>query len=223
MEVKKSKSADLESKRWGFIALGLVISGAMVLMAFTYQSVVIDPIAKVFEKEISKKDEIPLDMFQNEPPPPPPPPQAPPPQITELKEVENDKEIPPPPVIDEDLRDFTLEDEGPAEVEKTVVLDFAEVNPEFPGGAAEMNKFIQETFEYPQLSVEMGEQGTVYVEFVVNKDGSIVSEKIVKSVSPAIDKEALRVVKKMPKWKPGEQAGKPVTVRFTIPIKARLG
>ena len=138
--------------------------------------------------------------------PPPtqsPPPQAPPPQITELKEVDDDKEIPPPPVIDEDLRDFTLEDEGPKEVEKTVVLDFAEVNPEFPGGEEAMGLFIKENFEYPQIAVEMGEQGTVYVEFVVNKDGSIVSEKVVKGVSPSIDKEALRVVKKMPKWKPG--------------------
>lgn len=223
MEVKKSKEADLESKRWGFIGLGLVVAGALVLMAFSYQSMVFKPIEKTFEKEISKKEEIPLDMFQNEPPPPPPPPQAPPPQITELKEVDDDKEIPPPPVIDEDLRDFTLEDEGPKEVEKTVVLDFAEVNPEFPGGEEAMGLFIKENFEYPQIAVEMGEQGTVYVEFVVNKDGSIVSEKVVKGVSPSIDKEALRVVKKMPKWKPGEQAGKPVTVRYTIPIKAKLG
>ncbi|MDX1348855.1 MAG: energy transducer TonB [Putridiphycobacter sp.] len=223
MEVKKSKGADLESKRWGFMALGGVIAGALVLMAFSYQSIVVKPIAKIFEKEESKKEEIPLDMFQNEPPPPPPPPQAPPPQITELKEVEDDKEIPPPPVIDEDLRDFTLEDEGPKEVEKTVILDFAEVNPEFPGGEAEMAVFIRENFEYPEIAREMGEQGTVYVEFVVNKDGSIVDARVVKPVSPSIDKEALRVVKKMPKWKPGEQAGKPVTVRYTIPIKARLG
>ena len=223
MEVKKSKGADLESKRWGFRALGGIVAGALVLMAFSYQSMVFKPIEKKFEKEISKKEEIPLDMFQNEPPPPPPPPQAPPPQITELKEVEDDKEIPPPPVIDEDLRDFTLEDDEPKEIKKTVVLDFAEVNPEFPGGDAEMAKFIKENFEYPQISIEMREEGTVYVEFVVNKDGSIVSEKIVKGVSTSIDKEALRVVKKMPRWKPGEQAGKAVTVRFTIPIKAKLG
>ncbi|MFK8045011.1 MAG: energy transducer TonB [Crocinitomicaceae bacterium] len=223
MEVKKSKGADLESKRWGFLSLGLVIALAVVLMAFSFQTIEFEAIAKIKEKEEVKKEEIPLDMFQNEPPPPPPPPQAPPPQITELKEVDDDVIVEPPPIIETDLIDLSLEPEKVQKVEKTVILDFAEVNPEFPGGAGEMGVFIRENFEYPEIAREMGEQGTVYVEFVVNKDGSIVDLKVVKSVSPAIDREALRVVKSMPKWKPGEQAGKAVTVRFTIPIKARLG
>ena len=223
MEVKKSKEADLESKRWGFIGLGLVVAGALVLMAFSYQSIVVEPIAKIKEKEKAKKEEIPMDLFQNEPPPPPPPPQAPPPQITELEEVEDNVEVPPPVTIDPELNNFEPPADPEPQIKQTVILDFAEVSPEFPGGEVEMIRFIQENFEYPEIAREMGEQGTVYVQFVVNQDGSIIEEKVIKGVSSSIDKEALRVVKRMPKWKPGEQAGKPVRVRYTMPIKARLG
>ena len=103
------------------------------------------------------------------------------------------------------------------------VHDFAEVEPAFPGGEAAMAQWLNDNIEYPQLSVEMGEQGIVYVQFVVNKDGSIEQVRIVRGVSDALDDEAKRVVKKMPKWSPGEQAGKPVRVRFTLPIHFRLG
>ena len=222
MEVKKSKAADLEKKRMGFRFLGLVAASAVVLMAFTFSSVEIIPIKKEIVKEESVKEEILEEFFQNEPPPPPPPTQAPPPVVVEVKEVEDDIIIEPVDQIDEDLRDFDFEPDKIEKVEKKIIYDVVGVSPEFPGGEAEMAKFLQETFEYPPISVEMGEQGIVYVEFVVNKDGSIEAAKVVKGVSSAIDKEALRVVKKMPKWKPGEQAGKAVNVRYTIPIRAKL-
>jgi len=102
-------------------------------------------------------------------------------------------------------------------------LFFAEVEPTFPGGESAMMTWIQEHIEYPQLAVEMGEQGIVYVQFVVNKDGSIEKVKIMRGVSDALDDEAKRVVKRMPKWTPGEQAGKKVRVRYTLPIHFRLG
>ena len=223
MELKKSKEADLESKRIGFGALGGVIAAAAVLMAFTYKSVQIDPIAKAEEEEQVVREEIQEEFFQNEPPPPPPPAAAPPPVVTEVEEVEDDVIIEPVEEIDEDVRDFDFEPEETVEVVNDKVYDVVGVSPTFPGGDAEMAAFIQETFEYPEISRDMGEQGTVYVRFVVSKDGSIRDAEVVKGVSPAIDKEAIRVVKKMPKWNPGEQAGKPVSVWFTIPIRARLG
>ena len=102
-------------------------------------------------------------------------------------------------------------------------FDVVAKSPEFIGGPKAMSKFIQHNFEYPEVSKEMGEQGTVWVEFVVRANGSVRDVKIVKGVSKALDKEAKRVVKRMPKWIPGEQAGKPVNVRYTIPIKAKLG
>jgi len=101
--------------------------------------------------------------------------------------------------------------------------NFAEINPEFPGGNAAMSAFIGKEFSYPEYSREMGEQGTVYVEFVVQKNGQLDDIKIVKGVSKHLDAEVVRVIKAMPKWKPGQQDGVPVNVRFTIPIKCRLG
>ncbi len=106
---------------------------------------------------------------------------------------------------------------------KDVVYDFVSVNPEFPGGEVEMIAFIQKEFNYPEKSRERGEQGVVYIEFVVEKNGSIKEVKIVKGVSKLLDKECLRVVHAMPKWKPGEQDGVPVNVRYTMPISCKLG
>lgn len=100
--------------------------------------------------------------------------------------------------------------------------DFAEVEPQFPGGESEMIQFIQQNVSYPEYAREMGEQGTVYVQFVVNTDGEVQNEKILKGVSASLDKEALRVVRKMPNWNPGLQDGEPVRVRYQLPIKFKI-
>lgn len=225
MEVKKSKSADLEGKLWAFKGLGLIFSAALVLMAFTFKSVYFEPIAKLEEEvKVKKDDEKIFEIQELETPPPPPPAQTPPPVIEEVEEVENDVEVPPVETIDESLQEeVEIPEEEPEEVSAPVIIDVAEVDPAFPGGEGAMVKFINETFEYPEISREMGEQGTVYVQFVVYSDGSIKDVKVIKGVSSAIDKEAIRVVKKMPAWTPGEQAGKKVNVRYVIPISVRLG
>ena len=94
--------------------------------------------------------------------------------------------------------------------------------PEFPGGMAELMKYLQKNIKYPTISQENGVQGRVIVQFVVNRDGSIVDPVVLRSVDPYLDKEALRVVSTMPKWKPGEPRGKPVRVKFTLPVQFRL-
>ena len=225
MSNKKSKNADLEAKRAGFFSLGLVIAASVVLMAFTFSSIELKTIAKKDIEKNKMEDEIIEEMFQNEPPPPPPPPAivAPPPVIEEVEEVEDDVEVEVVETVDEDLIDLDAEPEEVEKVEETVIYDVVAVSPEYPGGPAEMGNFIRENFEYPEIAREMGEQGTVWVEFVVFSDGSIKQVKVVKGVSESLDKEAKRVVKKMPHWKPGEQAGKKVNVKYTIPIKAKLG
>ena len=81
---------------------------------------------------------------------------------------------------------------------------------------------MQKNIKYPSISQENGVQGRVIVQFVVNRDGSIVDPVVLRSVDPYLDKEALRVVSAMPKWKPGEQRGKTVRVKFTLPIQFRL-
>lgn len=95
-------------------------------------------------------------------------------------------------------------------------------SPEFPGGNMKLMEFLAKNIRYPMSAMEKGIQGQVIVKFVVGKDGSIEEPKVVRSVDPACDKEALRVIKAMPKWKPGKQDGKPVRVEFTMPVNFRL-
>jgi protein TonB len=83
-------------------------------------------------------------------------------------------------------------------------------------------KFLGKNIKYPTISQENGVSGKVIVQFVVNKDGSVVDPVVVRSVDPYLDKEALRVINTMPKWKPGKQRGKPVRVRYTVPVTFRL-
>lgn len=218
MELKKSKEADLEGKRIVFTSLGLMIVSALVLMAFTYTDVIVgEKVAEKVERE-RVSDEILFDMPQPEEEPPVQQEQAPPPpDLEEIEVVEDDEEV------EEISFDFEPEDVPPPPQDTKIVeeeiIDFADVDPTFPGGEAEMARFIQRNIVYPELSREMGEQGTVYVRFVVNSDGTIQDVEVVKGVSEALDKEAMRVVKKMPSWTPGEQAGKAVRVRFMVPIK----
>ena len=97
-----------------------------------------------------------------------------------------------------------------------------EEQPMFPGGMEEMMKFLQKEIKYPKEAMDKKIQGRVIVQFVVNKDGSICEDTVVKSVDPLLDAEALRVVRSMPNWTPGKQKGDPVRVRFTLPVSFRL-
>jgi protein TonB len=90
--------------------------------------------------------------------------------------------------------------------------------PDFPGGQLALRKFIAQAIKYPVIAQENGIQGKVFVNFVVAKDGTVTNAKIARGVDPSLDKEALRVVNSLPKWKPGKQGGKPVRVSYTVPI-----
>jgi TonB family protein len=103
-------------------------------------------------------------------------------------------------------------------VDDELIYDIVEVEPSFPGGSDSLIKWMQSNLSYPKLSYESGEQGVVYVKFIVGKDGIIRDVKIAKGVSELLDNEATRVVKAMPKWNPGMQAGKKVSVRYILPI-----
>lgn len=102
------------------------------------------------------------------------------------------------------------------------VFDIVENMPEFPGGMAALNKFLSENVRYPVVAQENGVQGRVTIQFVVEKDGSVTDVKVAKGVDPSLDKEALRVVKSMPKWIPGKQNGAPVRVKYMVPVTFRL-
>ena len=102
------------------------------------------------------------------------------------------------------------------------VFDVVEKMPEFPGGPQELFGFLAKTIKYPAEAEKAGTQGRVIATFVVRKDGSISDAHVVKSVDPLLDAEALRVINAMPAWTPGSQSGKPVNVKYTVPITFRL-
>ena len=106
--------------------------------------------------------------------------------------------------------------------EENKVFDVVEQMPSFPGGNAAMMNYLSQNIKYPVEAEENGVQGRVLVEYVVGKDGYISDVRVAKSVDPLLDKEAIRVVKGMPKWIPGEIDGEAVTVRYTLPVTFRL-
>jgi len=110
---------------------------------------------------------------------------------------------PPPPPVDE-------------------VYNYVEVFPEFPGGEAEMQKFIARNIVYPQVALETGIEGVVVIQFVVDSKGIIRNPVIVRDIGGGCGEEAIKVIKKMPTWKPGEQNGRPVSVRYTLPVRFRM-
>ena len=104
----------------------------------------------------------------------------------------------------------------------TKVFDVVEEMPSFPGGQSALMQYLASNIKYPVVAQENGVQGRVIVSFVVERDGSISDVKVARSVDPSLDREAQRVVKSMPKWKPGKQNGSAVRVKYTVPVVFRL-
>ncbi|MBQ0063446.1 MAG: energy transducer TonB [Prevotella sp.] len=123
-----------------------------------------------------------------------------------------------------DVRQVVVEkpiEKAPVEVEEKV-FDVVEQMPSFPGGDAALMQYLQKSIRYPVVAEENGIQGRVIIRFVVEKNGSIGEVQVARSVDPSLDKEAVRVVKSMPKWIPGKQNGSAVRVWFTLPVQFRL-
>ena len=223
MELKKSPKADLENKRNIFVQIGLVISLGITLLAFEWTTRVeqATSLGSVVQQDV--EDEIIPITRQEEVKPPPPPP---PPKVVEvLTIVDDDTEIEEElDIEDTEADDNTVIDVAPViqqeaeEEEESEVFFIVENMPEFPGGELALRKFIANAIKYPVIAQENGIQGKVYVNFVVDKDGSVTQARIARGVDSSLDKEALRVVNSLPKWKPGMQRGKPVRVSYTVPI-----
>jgi TonB family protein len=105
--------------------------------------------------------------------------------------------------------------------DKTLFIDY-ESFPEFPGGMGELMKYLEENIRYPQLAKDLGVQGKVYVNFIVQKDGSISDIKILRGLPGGCNEEAIRVVQNMPNWIPAKQREKPINVSYNLPIKFTL-
>lgn len=226
MEVKKSPKADLEGKKTTWLLVGYVVVMAFMFVAFewTQRDKKIDTSQAVsdvvFEEEIIPITETPEQMA-------PPPPEAP--SVADVLEIVDDKANVEETVIanTEDLGQKVEVKYVPVQVveeepEEQTIFEVVENMPEFQGGQAALMQYLAKNIKYPTIAQENGTQGRVIVQFVVNRDGSIVDAKVVRSVDPYLDKEALRVINSMPKWKPGMQRGKPVRVKFTVPVMFRL-
>lgn len=119
-------------------------------------------------------------------------------------------------------KDVIAEPEPPKHEEENKVFDIVEQQPLFPGGPTALVKYLSENTKYPVVAQENGVQGRVTVQFVVEKDGSISDVHVLKGVDPSLDKEAVRVVKSMPRWTPGKQNGITVRVNYRVPVLFRL-
>lgn len=222
METKKSKKADLESKRSLFFTIGLVLSLGFVLLSFSWKT----PVQK--SEVIGTIDwEAPTDIIipmtkpeQKEIAPPVK-------TVMEFVLVDNETDI-----DDENLEIFDTEisddainiddlmnlGEKDTEYDKEEIVLFPDEMPEFPGGMQALLKFISDAVEYPVVAQENGIQGKVYVNFVINANGQVSNASVLRGVDSSLDKEALRVVNSLPVWKPGKQSGRPVRVSFSVPI-----
>lgn len=227
MEIKKSPKADLEGKKDTWLLVGFVLVLAIMFVAFEWSerdvkvSTDTGVVELVFEEEI-------IPITQQEEIKAPPPPEAP--SVAEvLNIVEDDAEVEETTIASTEenkeaveVKYIPVEVEVEEEPEEETIFQVVEVMPEFPGGMAECLKFLGKNLKYPVIAQENGIQGRVIVQFVVNRDGSIVDPVVVRSVDPYLDKEAIRVIKSMPKWKPGQQRGKAVRVKYTVPVTFKL-
>lgn len=225
MQLKKSPKASLEDKKLVYVLMGLVLVLSICYVAFEWT-----------EKEVTKyevtedlafiDEELDIQQTTQETPPPPPPPA--PQEVEVLNVVEDDVEVEEIEINTEDDKDVEVVIAPPVEApveeeEEEVIFMVVESMPEFPGGQQALFKYLAENVKYPVIAQENGIQGRVICQFVVNKDGSIVDVVAVRSSGePSLDKEAIRVIKSMPKWKPGKQRGKPVRVKYTVPVNFRL-
>jgi protein TonB len=227
MEQKKTPQADLENKKSTWLLIGYVMVLAIMFVAFewTERDVTIDTSQAVIDPTF--EEEIPITVQEEKVIPPPPP--EPVKVVEQLEIVDNETQV-------EESNIASSEETGAAvevkytpmeveeeHVEEDKIFDIVETMPEFPsGGMAGLMQYLSKNIKYPTIAQENGVQGRVTVQFVVNRDGGIVDAVVLKGIDPYLDKEALRVVSGMPKWKPGMQRGKPVRVKYTVPVMFRL-
>jgi periplasmic protein TonB len=224
MEVKKTDKADLTKKSPLFFSAGLLVTMALVVMAFEwkqYDDALVDLVAKssdVFEEVLEVP---PTDQ------PPPPPPAIQTPQIVEVpdeEEIEEEIQI----NLDVEVTEETKVEEVIVHVEEPKeeveeIFTIVEESAAPKGGMAAFYKYVGDKIKYPAQARRMGIEGRVFVEFVVNKDGSITDVRAVKGIGAGCDEEAVRIVQGAPAWTPGKQRGKPVKQRMVLPITFKLG
>jgi protein TonB len=225
MEEKKSPKANLENKKLMFIQIGMVISLLIAWLVFehkNYDKREIDE--SLLNREIVEDLEMTEITKQEEPKPQP---VEMPKQTTQLEIVQDDVEVEDIEINAEVDQQEVIEEYVPVEAEEEEVVEqeifqIVEEMPSFPGGEAKLMEYVAKNIKYPQIARETGIQGRVFVGFVVEPDGSISNVKLLRGIGGGCDEEAMRVIKSLPKWKPGKQRGKAVRVSYQIPVFFKL-
>lgn len=231
MESRKTQEADIERRRFTWRTLGFAATLALILSAVSWTSYDINVIKAIdFEADLLEDEEIPVNIVQ--PPPPPPPPQ----QTTVIEIVDDEEEI----EEELEIEDLELDEDTEIEIIEEVYEEEEEDDTPFmivehmPAlgeckdlrgderhqcTQLEIIKYVSKNTKYPPIAKDAGIQGTVFVYFVVDKSGGVKDAKVLRPVDPRLDEEALRVIRSLPDFEPGEQRGKPVPVQYTIPVK----
>lgn len=230
MIAKKNPKLNFERRRFAFFQIGLIVAGTMTLVAFRWAT----PTGITENEEVAPEltREFTYDIIEK-------------PKVIEQKQQVTKQERTVAVITDivNPVDDLKKKDDGIIEpfiepgnfkvgtstslppgdpVLSNERFEIVEKMPEFIGGEEAMMSYFGKAIKYPEISVRMGDQGRVYVKFLVRDNGAISDVHVVKGVTPELDAEAIRVVRKMPDWKPGKQRGRPVNVWYVVPINFSL-
>ena len=232
MELKKSDKANLEKSRGLFIEIGFLIAMGFVLLAFEWK---VAPTVEVQEETVVQvamdEEAVPITRAEEAPPPPPPEP----PKVTDILDIVAD-DVRVETNIDINMEvDFSteiapvvfIESSGAGiieEEEEVVLFAIVEDKPTFQGKDADVGfrEWVSKNTVYPPVAQENGITGRVFIEFSIERDGSVSDVRLLRGVDPLLDAEAMRVIRLSPKWSPGMQRGKAVKVKYTFPFLFQL-
>ena len=243
------KSADSDTSKALFIGvlLFVIVLSTPIILKYIQKDTTTDQVERIIETEVILSEPPPVDEAAPPPPPPvePPPPRVdqvrmPPPVVVKAEEVRDEE----PPTVEElktaDPGPKTIagdpnaaiqidvpvgegpKDEEVTEADPDEIFNAVQVAPTPAGGLEGFYKFLGENYKYPAQARRQGVSGRVRVQFVVERDGSLPDIKVLRDLGLGTGEEAIRVLKNAPKWNPGIQNGKPVRVRFTLPIALNL-
>lgn len=223
MEEKKSLKANLENWKITFFLIGLLISLVITWRVFEtkrYDKIEIADVGRT--AEVVEEEMVEITKQEQKPQPVEVPKQTTQIQVVEdnveVEDVEINAEVDQNEVIEEYVAPEVEEEE----VVETEVFTIVEEMPEFPGGMNKLGEYLAKSIKYPQMAREAGIQGRVFITFVIEKDGSVTNVQVLRPLGGGCDEEAVRVVKSMPKWKPGKQRGKAVRVSYNLPVNFKL-
>ncbi|MBO6058961.1 MAG: energy transducer TonB [Bacteroidaceae bacterium] len=239
MEAINAVNDDLRGQKTTGILIGYILTLALMFVAFEYtqRDVAVQEEERIYDM-VMEEDMIPITQQQEVMAPPP----AAAPKVIDpiINIVDNNTDLPEKEVeTTEEINQAIVSTPGTGAVSTAVatgpvgpvveevdddrIFDVVEENAQFPGGDEACMKWLHDHIKYPSICQEQGVQGRVIVAFVVNKDGSIVDVKVLRSPDQHLSDEAVRVVKQMPKWKPARQGNRSVRSRFNLPVMFRLG